>query len=164
MKYRTFGRTGIKVSPYCLGAMMFGRVSNADHDDGIRIIHKALDFGINFIDTADRYSNGESEEIVGKAPKGRRQNVVLATRVPIRTTRAAHADGSRRRSRHRCAACRPTISTSFNVARRGEWMRYDKSNPAALQPLSKSLLQCGAIGSAHTGMEAVFQENLELSV
>ena len=81
MKYRTLGRTGIKVSPYCLGAMMFGGIGNADHDDCIRIIHKALDFGINFIDTADRYSKGESEEIVGKALKGRRDNIVLATKV-----------------------------------------------------------------------------------
>ena len=82
MKYRTLGRTGIKVSPYCLGAMMFGAVGgNPDHDDSIRIIHKALDAGINFIDTADRYSQGESEEIVGKALKGRRDNVVLATKV-----------------------------------------------------------------------------------
>ncbi|MEI9980229.1 MAG: aldo/keto reductase [Edaphobacter sp.] len=81
MKYRTLGRTGIKVSPYCLGAMMFGGIANSDHDDCIRIIHKALDSGINFVDTADRYSNGESEEIVGKALKGRRQNVVLATKV-----------------------------------------------------------------------------------
>jgi aryl-alcohol dehydrogenase-like predicted oxidoreductase len=81
MKYRTLGQTGIKVSPYCLGAMMFGSIANPDHDDCIRIIHKALDFGINFVDTADRYSNGESEEIVGKALKGRRQNIVLATKV-----------------------------------------------------------------------------------
>ena len=81
MKYRTLGRTGIKVSPYCLGAMMFGGIANAEHDDCIRILHKALDSGINFVDTADRYSNGESEEIVGKALKGRRQNVVLATKV-----------------------------------------------------------------------------------
>jgi aryl-alcohol dehydrogenase (NADP+) len=61
--------------------MMFGGIANADHEDCIRIIHKSLDFGINFVDTADRYSNGESEEIVGKALKGRRQNVVLATKV-----------------------------------------------------------------------------------
>jgi aryl-alcohol dehydrogenase-like predicted oxidoreductase len=81
MQYRTLGRTGIKVSPYCLGAMMFGAMGNPDHDDCIRIIHKALDFGINFIDTADRYSRGESEEIVGKALKGRRDNIVLATKV-----------------------------------------------------------------------------------
>ncbi len=80
MHYRSFGRTGIKVSPYCLGAMMFGKTVNSDHDDCIRIIHKALDAGINFIDTADRYSEGESEEIVGKALKGRRENVVLATK------------------------------------------------------------------------------------
>jgi aryl-alcohol dehydrogenase-like predicted oxidoreductase len=80
MQYRNLGRTGIKVSPYCLGAMMFGWMGNSDHEDGIRIIHKALDAGINFIDTADMYSRGESEEIVGKALKGRRDNVVLATK------------------------------------------------------------------------------------
>jgi aryl-alcohol dehydrogenase (NADP+) len=81
MQYRPLGRTGIKVSPYCLGAMMFGGLANPDHDDCIRIIHKALDSGINFVDTADRYSAGESEEIVGKALKGRRGRIVLATKV-----------------------------------------------------------------------------------
>src|SRR5664279_1380994 len=81
MQYRTLGKTGIKVSAYCLGAMMFGTMANSDHDDSIRIIHKALDAGINFIDTADRYSQGESEEIVGKALKGRRDNIVLAAKV-----------------------------------------------------------------------------------
>lgn len=81
MHYRPLGRTGIKVSPYCLGAMMFGKMANADHDQCIRMIHKSLDHGINFIDTADRYSDGESEEIVGKALKGRRDDVILATKV-----------------------------------------------------------------------------------
>jgi len=82
MHYRSLGRTGIQVSPYALGAMMFGAaIGNPDHDDSIRIIHKALDAGINFVDTADRYSDGESEEVVGKALKGRRDNVVLATKV-----------------------------------------------------------------------------------
>jgi aryl-alcohol dehydrogenase-like predicted oxidoreductase len=80
MHYRTLGRTGIKVSPYALGAMMFGAVGNPDHDDSIRIIHKALDAGVNVIDTADIYSHGESEEIVGKAIKGRREYVVLASK------------------------------------------------------------------------------------
>ena len=80
MHYRPLGRTGIQVSPYCLGAMMFGGIANSDHEDCTRIIHKALDFGINFIDTADRYSDGESETIVGKALRGRRENVVLATK------------------------------------------------------------------------------------
>ena len=83
MHYRTLGRTGIKVSPYALGAMMFGAIGNPDHDDSIRIIHKALDAGINFIDTADAYSRGESEEIVGEALKGRRDQVVLATKVHL---------------------------------------------------------------------------------
>jgi aryl-alcohol dehydrogenase-like predicted oxidoreductase len=67
MKMRTLGRTGIKVSPLCLGAMMFGSWGNPDHDDAIRIIHRALDAGINFVDTADVYSEGESEVIVGQA-------------------------------------------------------------------------------------------------
>ncbi|WP_406146839.1 aldo/keto reductase [Streptomyces sp. NBC_01012] len=83
MHYRTLGRTGIKVSPYCLGAMMFGAVGNTDHDESVRIIHKALDAGINFVDTADFYSHGESEEIVGKALKGRRDEVVLATKAHL---------------------------------------------------------------------------------
>ncbi|QEH39028.1 General stress protein 69 [Aquisphaera giovannonii] len=83
MQYRPLGRTGIKVSPYCLGAMMFGGAGNPDHEDGIRIIHKALDAGINFIDTADAYSRGESEEVVGKALRGRRDDVVLATKAHL---------------------------------------------------------------------------------
>ena len=81
MRYRSLGRTGIKVSPYCLGAMMFGAMGNPDHDDSIRIIHRALDAGINFIDTADVYSQGESEEIVGQALQGRRDGVVLASKM-----------------------------------------------------------------------------------
>jgi aryl-alcohol dehydrogenase-like predicted oxidoreductase len=80
MRYRTLGRTGIQISPYALGAMNFGAMSNPDHDDAIRIIHRALDAGINLVDTADVYSLGESEEIVGKALKGRRDDVVLATK------------------------------------------------------------------------------------
>jgi aryl-alcohol dehydrogenase-like predicted oxidoreductase len=81
MEHRTLGRTGLKVSPLCLGAMMFGAWGNPDHDESIRIIHAALDAGINFIDTADVYSRGESEEIVGKAlAGGRRDDVVLATK------------------------------------------------------------------------------------
>jgi aryl-alcohol dehydrogenase-like predicted oxidoreductase len=84
MERRNLGRTGVSVSPLCLGAMMFGGIGNTDHDDSIRIIHRALDAGINFIDTADVYSRGESEEIVGKAisnPPSRRDDVVLATKV-----------------------------------------------------------------------------------
>jgi aryl-alcohol dehydrogenase-like predicted oxidoreductase len=81
MHYRPLGRTGIKVSPYCLGAMMFGAMGNPDHDECVGMIHKALDSGINFIDTADAYGRGESEEIVGKALKGRRDRVVINTKV-----------------------------------------------------------------------------------
>ncbi len=85
MEYRTLGRTGVKVSPLCLGAMMFGGWGNTDHEDCARIIGRALDEGINFIDTADVYSNGESEEIVGEAlaalGPSRREDIVLATKV-----------------------------------------------------------------------------------
>ncbi len=81
MEYRVLGRTGVRVSPLCLGAMMFGKWGNPDHNDCIRIIHRSLDAGINFIDTADVYSHGESEQIVGKAlAGGRRDRVVLATK------------------------------------------------------------------------------------
>jgi aryl-alcohol dehydrogenase-like predicted oxidoreductase len=82
MEHRKLGSTGVSVSPLCLGAMMFGAWGNPDHEDSIRIIHRALDAGINFIDTADVYSRGESEEILGKAlAGGRRDSVVLATKV-----------------------------------------------------------------------------------
>jgi aryl-alcohol dehydrogenase-like predicted oxidoreductase len=97
MQYRSLGRTGIKVSPYCLGAMMFGKIGNPDHDDSIRIIHKALDAGINFIDTADGYSRGESEEIVGKALKGRRDTIVLATKVHMPMGDDPNMQGNSRR-------------------------------------------------------------------
>jgi aryl-alcohol dehydrogenase-like predicted oxidoreductase len=80
MKTRVLGTTGVRVSPLCLGAMMFGAWGNRDHDDSIRIIDRAIDAGINFIDTADVYSAGESEEIVGKALAGKRENIVLATK------------------------------------------------------------------------------------
>jgi len=81
MDYRNLGRSGLKVSPLCLGAMMFGSWGNPDHEDSIRIIHRALDAGINFIDTANGYSEGESEVIVGKALTGKREGTVLATKV-----------------------------------------------------------------------------------
>ncbi len=81
MEYRTLGRTGVKVSSHCLGAMMFGAWGNTDQAECVRMIHGAIDAGINFIDTADVYSGGRSEEIVGEALKGRRDEVVLATKV-----------------------------------------------------------------------------------
>src|SRR5436190_19294968 len=82
MELRPFGRTGAQVSQLCLGTMMFGTWGETDHDESIRVVHAALDAGINFVDTADVYSRGESEEIVGKAlAGGRRDDVVLATKV-----------------------------------------------------------------------------------
>jgi aryl-alcohol dehydrogenase-like predicted oxidoreductase len=97
MRYRTLGRTGIQVSPYALGAMNFGAMSNPDHDDSTRVIHRALDAGINLIDTADVYSSGESEEIVGKAVKDRRDDVVLATKFANPVGDAPNRRGASRR-------------------------------------------------------------------
>jgi aryl-alcohol dehydrogenase-like predicted oxidoreductase len=98
MEYVNLGRTGVRVSPLCLGAMMFGAWGNTDHDECLRIIDRALDAGINFIDTADVYSDGESEEIVGKALKTRdRSTVVLATKVHARMGENPNFQGNSRR-------------------------------------------------------------------
>ena len=97
MQNRMLGRTGVSVSPLCLGTMMFGPWGNADEADSIRVIHRALDAGVNFVDTADVYSAGESERIVGKALSGRRDDVVLATKffMPM-DDGPNHRGGSRR--------------------------------------------------------------------
>jgi aryl-alcohol dehydrogenase-like predicted oxidoreductase len=96
-EYRNLGSTGLKVSPLTLGTMMFGAIGNPDHEDSIRIIHRALDSGINLVDTADVYSKGESEVIVGKALKGRRDEVVLATKVHGRLGEDLNQAGNSRR-------------------------------------------------------------------
>src|SRR5882762_7830236 len=97
MERTTLGRTGIQVSRHCLGAMMFGAWGNPDHDDCVRIVHAALDAGVNFVDTADVYSAGESEEIVRKALAGRRDDVILATKfhAPMGTGRNARGNSRR---------------------------------------------------------------------
>ncbi len=101
MEYRNLGRTGLKVSPLSLGTMMFGAWGNRDHDESIRIIHAALDAGINVVDTSNNYSNGESEAIVGKAlAGGKRENVVLATKVY-----APMGEGPNQRGLSRKAIC-----------------------------------------------------------
>jgi aryl-alcohol dehydrogenase-like predicted oxidoreductase len=98
MEHRTLGRTGVSVSKLCLGAMMFGDWGTRDHDESIRIIHRALDAGINFIDTADVYSQGESEVIVGKALAGaRRDDVVLASKVHMPMGEDPNQRGNSRR-------------------------------------------------------------------
>ena len=94
MEYRTLGRTGMKVSPLCLGAMNFG--DPTQETESIRIIHQALDAGINFVDTANVYNRGASEEIVGKALKGRREEVVLATKVHGRMGEGPNQQGNSR--------------------------------------------------------------------
>jgi aryl-alcohol dehydrogenase-like predicted oxidoreductase len=97
VEYRPFGRTGVQVSNLTLGAMNFGARANADHADGIRIIHRALDEGITIVDTADVYSQGESEEVVGKALEGRRDDVFLATKVHGQIGEGRNTRGNSRR-------------------------------------------------------------------
>ncbi|MFI7490380.1 aldo/keto reductase [Micromonospora echinaurantiaca] len=97
MRYRVLGGTGIEVSVHALGTMMFGAVGNPDHDDCVRIIHAALDRGINLVDTADMYSAGESERIVGRALRGRRDDVVLATKVHFPMGEGPNRGGNSRR-------------------------------------------------------------------
>jgi aryl-alcohol dehydrogenase-like predicted oxidoreductase len=97
MRMRTLGTTGVQVSEHCLGAMMFGKWGNPDHDDCVRIAHRAFDAGVNFVDTADVYSSGESEEIVGKVIAGRRDDVVLATKVMAPMGDSPNTRGNSRR-------------------------------------------------------------------
>ncbi|MFC7619462.1 aldo/keto reductase [Microlunatus sp. GCM10028923] len=97
MRYRHLGRTGLEVSEYALGTMMFGSAGNPDHEACARILHAALDRGVNLIDTADMYSAGESEEIVGKALKGHRDDVVLATKGHYPLTEGPNRGGNSRR-------------------------------------------------------------------
>src|SRR5688572_2486041 len=96
MEYRLLGSTGVKVSEHCLGTMNFGHWGNRDHDDSVRIIRTAIDAGINFLDTADVYSSGESEEIVAKAIAGRRDEVFLATKVHFPMGKGVNQQGNSR--------------------------------------------------------------------
>ncbi|HZA40403.1 MAG TPA: aldo/keto reductase [Actinomycetota bacterium] len=96
MIYRKLGRTGVEVSALCLGTMMFGKWGNQDVDECVRIIHAALDAGINFVDTADVYSQGEAEEILAWALKNRRDEVVLATKVHGRMGEGRNRSGNSR--------------------------------------------------------------------
>jgi aryl-alcohol dehydrogenase-like predicted oxidoreductase len=97
LRYRTLGGTGIEVSVQCLGAMMFGAEGNGDHDECIRMIDLAIENGINFIDTADVYSDGESEQIVGRALRGRRHEIVLATKAGFQMGEGRNRSGNSRR-------------------------------------------------------------------
>jgi aryl-alcohol dehydrogenase-like predicted oxidoreductase len=106
MEYCPLGRTGVSVSKLCLGAMMFGEWGTKDHDESIKIIHRALDAGINFIDTADVYSHGESEVITGKAIAGQRDDIVLATKVHMPMGEDPNQRGNSRRWIIREAASR----------------------------------------------------------
>lgn len=97
MEYRPLGRTGMHVSPLCLGTMMFGARGDTDADSCAAIVHRAIDHGVNFIDTADIYARGESEEILGKALRGRRDDIVLATKVNNQMTPEPNHGGNSRR-------------------------------------------------------------------
>jgi aryl-alcohol dehydrogenase-like predicted oxidoreductase len=113
VQHRVLGRTGLQVSPLCLGTMAMGSFGNADHDDCIRIIHRALDAGINIVDTADVYSAGESETIVGEALRRRRDDVILATKChfPLAgiSRRGVAANSSGNSRRHIVNACEASL-------------------------------------------------------
>ncbi len=114
MHYRTLGRTGVKVSPLCLGTWNFG--SAADRDSSLAIIDHALDAGVNFIDTANSYGRGASETIVGQALRGsaRRQRVVLATKVHFAMSNDPNAQGnSRRHVLEQCEASLRRLQTDY---------------------------------------------------
>src|SRR2546429_1934154 len=126
MEYRPLGRTGMNVSQLCLGGMMFGAFGNTDHADSVRVIHRALDAGINFIDTADGYSGGESEEIVVQAlAGGRRDTVVLATRFGVPMS----ADPN-----HRAASRRWIIESVQASLKRLQTDRIDLYQPGVPAP------------------------------
>jgi aryl-alcohol dehydrogenase-like predicted oxidoreductase len=134
MEYRNLGRTGVKVSPLCLGAMMFGR--SANEQDSITIIERALGEGINFIDTADAYSQGESERYTGKAlaKAGRRERVVLATKAFLPTnSEDPNARGLSRR--HLIRACEGSLERLGT-----DWIDlYQLHRPDAEIPIDETL-------------------------
>ena len=166
MEYRPLGRTGVQVSKLCLGTMMFGAWGNTDHDDSVRIIHRALDAGINFVDTADVYSAGESEEIVGKALEGpprrrRPRDQVLRPdgRGPQPARRLAALD--HRRGRELAAAARNRLDRPLpgppprpRHRRRRDPRRAHRPRPAGQGPLHRLVLvlrrrdRRGAVGRA----------------
>ncbi|NKX86287.1 aldo/keto reductase [Nocardia coubleae] len=97
MQYRTLGRTGVQVSTLALGAMNFGRIGNTGQDEATAIVDAAIEAGINLIDTADAYSDGQSEEMVGKAIAGRRDDLVIATKAYLPMGEDPNRRGSSRR-------------------------------------------------------------------
>jgi aryl-alcohol dehydrogenase-like predicted oxidoreductase len=97
MQYRTLGRTGVRISSLALGAMNFGRIGRTTQDEATAIVDAALEAGINVIDTADRYSDGESEEMIGRAIAGRREDIVLATKATMPMSDEPNHQGSSRR-------------------------------------------------------------------
>ncbi len=149
MEYRPLGRTGVQVSPLCLGAMMFGPWGNDDRADSIRIIHRALDAGINFVDTADVYSGGVSEEIVGQALKGRRDDVVPRHEVlhaderrPQPARRIPPVDHARGRelpapAEHRLHRPLPGPPAQPGHRRRGDPRRPHRPRPPGQGPLHR---------------------------
>ncbi|MES2789797.1 MAG: aldo/keto reductase, partial [Planctomycetota bacterium] len=112
MEYRNLGSAGIKVSPICLGTMMFG--GQANEADSIQILHKAIDQGINFIDTANMYSLGQSEIVVGKGLAGKRDKVILATKGrQVMGPGPNESGASRRHLTNECNASLKRLGTDY---------------------------------------------------
>jgi len=151
MDQRTLARTGVHVSPLCLGAMMFGAWGEPDHEACIRIVHRALDAGINFIDTADVYARGESETIVGKALAGRRDDVVLATKFHGSMGDDANEAGNSRRWIFRAVeASLKRLNTDwidlYQVHRWDPWTDHEETLGALSDLVTQGKVRC--IGSS----------------
>lgn len=162
MKLRWLGQTGIRVSPLCLGAMMFGRMGNPDVDDCVSIVDQALDAGINFIDTADVYSRGESEEIVGHALRGRRDDVVLASKFYNRMgDDPNHAGASRRWIMRACEDSLRRLATDhidlYQVHRFDEHTDIDETLAALTDLVQQGKVR--AIGSSTFPAERIVESH-----
>lgn len=131
MKYKNLGRTGVKVSELCLGTMIFGQ--QVEEETAVKIVRRAIEGGINFIDTADVYVNGRSEEIVGKAIEGMRDQIVLATKVRSRTGTGPNDEGlSRKHIMHNFEASLKRLGTDYIDL-------YQLHRPDASTPLNETL-------------------------
>jgi aryl-alcohol dehydrogenase-like predicted oxidoreductase len=160
MKHRILGATGMSVSEFALGTMMFGAMGNTDHDESVRMIRTALDAGVNFLDTADVYSAGESEEIVGEALKGRRDDVVLATKFfyPMGSD-ANHRGGSARWIKRAVEGSLRRLGTDYLDLYQMHRPDYDTDIDETLAALS-DLVRAGkvrAIGSSTFPAELIVE-------
>lgn len=166
MEYRNLGRTGLNVSRLCLGTMMFGAWGNEDHEDCVRIMHRALDEGINFFDTANVYSAGESEEIVGKAIRDRRNDVVLATKVFGKMGEGPNERGlSRKAIQEQCEASLRRLGTDvidlYQIHRPDPTTPWDETLRALDDLVRRGKVRYVGCSTNHYAGDDLWQKKLE---